>query len=152
MREETEATTLVVCAAQVHPERKGAGLAGTLLAAFRNLSATAGYAHVIVPLRPTMKPRYPLTPIDVYAQWTRTDGLPLDPWLRTHVRMGATILDVAPRSQVMTGTVAQWEGWTRMLFPVSGEYVIPDGLSTLRIDRDADEGTYIEPNIWIQHR
>lgn len=109
LEEEGEATTLVVCAAQVHPERTGAGLAGTLLGAFRDLSATTGYDHVIVPLRPTMKPRYPLTPIDVYAAWTREDGLPLDPWLRTHVRMGARVLDVAPESQVMTGTVAQWE-------------------------------------------
>lgn len=152
LEEEEDATTLVVCAAQVHPDRIGAGLAATLLDAFCDLSVTAGYAHVIVPLRPTMKPRYPLTPIDIYARWIGEDGLPLDPWLRTHVRMGARVLDVAPRSQVMTGTVAQWEEWTGMLFPASGEYVIPGGLSTLRVDRDADEGIYVEPNIWVQHR
>jgi hypothetical protein len=152
LEEEGEATTLVVCGAQVHPDRTGAGLAGTLLGAFRDLSVTAGYDHVIVPLRPTMKPRYPLTPIDVYAAWIREDGLPLDPWLRTHVRMGASVLDVAPRSQVMTGTVAQWEEWTGMALPKSGEYVIPGGLSTLHVDHDADEGIYVEPNIWVQHR
>jgi hypothetical protein len=52
----------------------------------------------------------------------------------------------------MTGTVAQWEEWTGMVLPASGEYVIPGGLSTLRVDRDADEGIYVEPNIWVQHR
>ena len=39
-----------------------------------------------------------------------------------------------------------------MTLPASGEYVIPGGLSTLRIDYDADEGRYVEPNIWVQHR
>jgi hypothetical protein len=38
----------------------------------------------------------------------------------------------------MTGTVAQWQAWTAMLFPATGEYVIPDGLSTLHIDVEND--------------
>lgn len=51
-----------------------------------------------------------------------------------------------------TGTVAEWQTWSVMVFPDSGDYVIPDGLSTLRIDREADEGVYVEPNVWLQHR
>jgi hypothetical protein len=35
--------------------------------------------------------------------------------------------------------------------PSSGPYVIPGGLSTLEIDREADTGTYHEPNIWMRH-
>jgi hypothetical protein len=66
--------------------------------------------------------------------------------------MGANVLDVAPQSQTMTGTVAQWEARTDIPFPSSGEYVIPGGLSTLHIHRDADRGTYTEPNIWVQLR
>jgi hypothetical protein len=66
--------------------------------------------------------------------------------------MGAYVLDVAPRSQVMTGSIARWEEWTGTTLPSSGEYVIPGGLSTLRVDRDAEEGIYVEPNIWVQHR
>lgn len=52
----------------------------------------------------------------------------------------------------MTGTVAQWEQWTGMQLPDSGDYVIPDGLSILQIDRDTDAGTYTEPNVWTQHQ
>lgn len=52
----------------------------------------------------------------------------------------------------MTGTVAAWEAWTDMAFPTSSEYVIPEGLVVLRIDREHDLGVYIEPNIWVQHR
>jgi hypothetical protein len=52
----------------------------------------------------------------------------------------------------VTGTVAQWEEWTGLTLPSTGHYVIPDGLSPLYIDREADLGTYVEPNVWVQHR
>jgi hypothetical protein len=38
-----------------------------------------------------------------------------------------------------------------MAFPESGEYVFPEGLSTLSIDRQANVGSYWEPNVWIVH-
>jgi hypothetical protein len=41
-----------------------------------------------------MKHRYPLTPIDRYLSWRREDGTHLDPWLRTHERLGANIANV----------------------------------------------------------
>lgn len=144
--------TLVVCAGVVHPEHKGTGMATSLMRALVDLAGREGLSKVIAPLRPTLKHRYPLTDITEYAGWTRPDGLPFDPWLRLHVRMGARILTVAPRSQTMTGTVAEWESWTDMAFPVSGSYVIPDGVSLLRIDREQDLGEYVEPNVWVQHR
>lgn len=144
--------THAVLAAQVHPARQGTGLAARLLTALCDDAARRGRGRVICPVRPTHKSRYPLTPIERYQHWTRPDGLPLDPWLRTHVRMGARILAAAPRSQVITGTVADWETWTGMPFPDSGDYVIPDGLSPLHIDHTTDTGTYTEPNTWLRHR
>ena len=144
--------TMVVMAAQVHPARRGQGLAGELLTAMRDLAEQRGWSRVLAPVRPTLKVRYPLTPIDRFASWTRQDGAPLDPWLRTHWRLGAKVVAMAPRSQTMTGTVTEWDNWTGMRFPDSGDYVIPDGLSTLRIDCDTDQGTYVEPNVWMRHR
>ncbi|MEV4413282.1 hypothetical protein [Catellatospora sp. NPDC049609] len=144
--------THAVLAAQVHPGRQGEGLAARLLTALCDDAASRGRGRVICPVRPTHKSRYPLTPIERYQHWTRPDGLPFDPWLRTHVRMGARILAAAPRSQVITGTVAQWQTWTGLTFPDSGDYVIPDGLSPLHIDHRTDTGTYAEPNTWLRHR
>ncbi|MGW0433603.1 hypothetical protein ACWDV4_13830 [Micromonospora sp. NPDC003197] len=144
--------TLAILAAQVRLDRRGEGLAGILLTAFRQLAEDAGAVHVICPIRPTHKARYPLTPIERYVEWTRPDGAPLDPWVRTHWRLGARVLAPAPRSQVITGTVAEWQTWTDLVFPDSGDYVIPDGLSVLHIDREADRGVYVEPNVWLQHR
>ena len=68
-----------------------------------------GLDTLIAPVRPTLKHRYPLTPIDRYLSWRRPDGTHLDPWLRAPERSG-DIVKVATRSVVVTGTVAQWEG------------------------------------------
>lgn len=144
--------TLVVMAAQVHPERRGQGTAAALVTGMRDLAESGGLDRMIVPLRPTLKVRYPLTPIDRFALWTRSDGSPLDPWVRTHWRLGGRIVATTPRSQTFTGTVAQWEMWTGILLPESGTYVIPEALATLHVDRDADLATLVEPGVWIQHR
>lgn len=144
--------TLVVMAAQVRPDRRGAGVAGELLRAMYALAEARGWPRVVAPVRPTLKTRYPLIDIDTFAGWTRDDGAPLDPWIRTHHRLGARIVATAPASQTMTGTVAEWESWTDLALPSSGQYVIPDGLGVLTIDREADLGTYTEPNVWMQHR
>ncbi len=144
--------TLVICGGIVHPDRTGQGLAAHLLTALRSLAPQAGCQKILAPVRPTLKPAYPLIPIETFARWTRPDGAPLDPWLRTHWRLGGTIIATAPRSQTMTGTVAEWEAWTGMALPATGDYVIPRGLSILHIDTEQDRGSYTEPNVWVRHR
>ncbi len=99
----------------------------------------------------SLKHRYPLTPMARFAAWTRRDGRSIDPWIRTHQRMGAVVLGVASQSMTITGTVAQWESWTGMVFPDTGRYVVPNALSLLKVDRDADVGTYVKENLWVQH-
>ena len=146
-----EPDTLVVMGAMVRKDEGGRGWAAAILQALREEALGRGLARVIAPVRPTLTQRYPLTPIETFAAWTRADGLPLDPWVRTHVRLGATLLGCAPRSQTITGTVAEWESWTGLDLPSTGEYVIPDGLALLSVDRDADAGVYHEPNIWMRH-
>ncbi|GAB1688798.1 hypothetical protein [Krasilnikovia sp. M28-CT-15] len=144
--------TLVIMAAQVRGDLRGQGVAGELLTALRSVADERGHHRVIAPVRPTLKARYPLTPIDRFVTWTRDDGAPLDPWLRTHWRLGARMIATAPRSQTMTGSIGEWQQWTGMVFPESGDYVIPDGLSLLHVDHEHDRGTYVEPNVWFQHQ
>jgi len=62
------------------------------------------------------------------------------------------VLKPEPRSLHITGTVAEWEEWTGLAFPESGDYVFPRGLAPVAIDREADAGTYWEPNVWMRHR
>jgi hypothetical protein len=117
----------------------------------RSIAAAHGLRGVIVPLRPVLKERYPITPIERYIRWERPDRSPFDPWIRVHTGLGGRILKAAPRSLEITGSVAEWEAWTQMAFPETGDYVIPQGLATVAIDREADVGSYYEPNVWI-HR
>jgi GNAT superfamily N-acetyltransferase len=143
--------TFVLMAAAVRNDEQGKGHAGRVITAVKEQVRARGLPRMIAPVRPTLKSQYPLIDTAEFMTWTRDDGLPLDPWLRTHVRLGATLLAPAPISQTMTGTVADWEKWTGMALPATGTYVIPDGLTTLAIDREADTGLYQEPNIWLRH-
>ena len=149
--ESVQPDTLCVMAAAVRRDRQGSGLAGQALMALRERAPNSGLERVIAPVRPSLKPRYPLTPMENFAGWSREDGLHLDPWIRTHQRLGATILGPARDSMIIKGTVAEWQDWARMAFPESGRYVVPDALDLVEIDIERDRGTYSETNLWMRH-
>ena len=145
-------TALCALAIEIRPSRQGAGLSSRMLQTMAALGAAHGLADLIAPVRPSWKERYPLTPIEHYAGWRRSDGLPFDPWMRVHARLGGEVLRPEPRSLRITATVAEGERWTGRAFPESGEYTFPRGLAPLAIDREDDRGTYHEPNVWMRHR
>ncbi|HZO32280.1 MAG TPA: GNAT family N-acetyltransferase, partial [Chloroflexota bacterium] len=127
------------------------GLSTLIIRAMRDVASRRGLSDLIAPVRPNQKTLYPLTPIERYIQWRRADGLPLDAWLRVHARLGAEIVRVAERSMVIEGTVSEWENWTGLAFPESGQYVVTGALVPVTIDREADRGLYVEPNVWMLH-
>jgi GNAT superfamily N-acetyltransferase len=146
-------TPTVLCALQIliAPECRGQGLSVRMIERMREIGRTHGLDTLIAPVRPNLKERYPLTPMERYITWRRQDGTLLDPWLRTHERLGAEIVKVAPESMRVAGTVAEWEQWTEMAFPETGSYVVPGALVPVQIDRERDEGLYLEPNVWMVH-
>ncbi len=144
-------TSLSALAALVSPDRQRQGLSSELLRAMRSLAAGHGMRSLVAPVRPTLKSLYPLTPVERYAQWKRDDGAPFDPWLRVHWRLGAEFLKVAPEATVITGTVPQWEEWSGMSFPESGEYLVSGALQPVTIDRERDVGLYKDPDVWMRH-
>ncbi len=143
------ATALSALAAEVAPGYQGTGLSGLLVQAMAAIARDAGLAPLVAPIRPSWKDRYPLIPIERYATWKRPDGLPFDPWLRLHHRLGGTVLRSEPRSMHITAPVADWETWTMMTFPDDGSYVFPGGLAPLAVA--GGTGDYWEPNIWVRH-
>lgn len=143
--------TLCALAAETPRDGRGRGLAIEILAAMRTVARRQGLRHLIAPVRPSWKERYPLTPIERYVAWRRDDGQLLDPWMRVHERLGARVATPLPRSLRITGTVAEWESWSGLPFPESGRYVFPEGLAPLDIDRETNVGRYWEPNVWMIH-
>ena len=147
-----EGDTLSALNIRIVPGHEGKGHSRLLLQAMRELAGARGFLNVIAPVLPNWKHRFPLIPIREYAYWKRDDGLPFDPWIRVHRRLGADLLAVAPRSRVVSGTLAEWEEWTGLDFPGSGDYLLPGGLAPMRVDRARDLGVYWEPNVWMRHR
>jgi hypothetical protein len=145
----TAASALMIV---VSPERLGRGISGKAIRAMAEVVSRHGLANLVAPVRPTHKHRYPLIPIEHYMHWRRDDGLPFDPWIRAHERVGGEILRSASAAMRVVGTVSEWERWTGLAMPESGEYVIPGGLVPVSVDRERDVGVYVEPACWVLHR
>lgn len=141
----------VLCAvvAIVDPKQQGRGLSGDIIEGMARAAGIADLECLIAPVRPTWKDRYPLVPLEDYAHWTREDGMPFDPWIRLHTRLGAEILGIAPRSLDISGSAGEWESWTGMHFPQDGEYVVPGAL--VPVTFEGGVGRYVEPNVWMRH-
>lgn len=103
------------------------GVSSIAIRAMKALCSANGHKLLVIAARPILKALYPLTSIAEYASWTDDEGLPFDPWLRLHVRHGAQMLNSAPKSMMISGSVADWETWTGLRFPRTGAYVIPGG-------------------------
>lgn len=86
-----------------------------------------------------------------YALRIRADGLPADAWLRVHARLGGVIEQVAPFSQTIVGSLADWERWTGVTFDRPGPVLIPHGLAPVHCAPELGYAVYVEPNVWVRH-
>lgn len=135
----------------VRAGRQGRGLSAMMLAAMRDNARSRGFRELVAPLRPSGKHLEPATPMEEYARRTRDDGLPFDPWLRTHVRAGGVVDSLAPASMVVPGSLAQWRAWTGLPFDTGGCVEVPGALIPVRCVPEHDHAVYVEPNIWVRH-
>jgi GNAT superfamily N-acetyltransferase len=145
------ANTLGALEIVVAPDRQGEGLAGRMVEAFLARARAAGFRALIACVRPTEKHRYPLVPIETYAAWRRPDGLPVDPWIRLHVRLGGRVVRPAPESMTIAGTVADWERWTGLAFIGDGEHRVAFATNPVVVDHQADRVVYHDANVWVVH-
>ena len=144
-----EPNALFALAISVLPERQGQRLSSMVLNAMRDAARVAGLRQLAAPVRPTLKSRYPLIPIERYMGWRREDGLHFDPWLRLHERVGGTIVAPSPVSMTIEAPVSDWEEWTGVWMPEDGDYLIPGALAPVEVRNGV--GRHIEPNVWVVH-
>ncbi|OGE47043.1 hypothetical protein PENARI_c072G08365 [Penicillium arizonense] len=101
----------------VQADRRKLGLAEMLVNAMKQTARAEGLEALIVPLRPTRKAEFPLVPMQDYMTWKcekvpstvpagisssmdnsqpTKQELPVDPWLRSHISLGGTMVKAAP--------------------------------------------------------
>lgn len=150
--ETREPNILCAIAGLVVDKHQGRGISTDVLLGMKSIAEKRKLDSLMAPVRPNRKELYPLIPIEDYMHWKRDDGLPYDPWIRVHARLNAPLLRVMPKCIIATGTVAQWEEWTGLHFKQSGSYVIEGALNPIEIDLEKDQGLYIEPAVWMEHK
>jgi GNAT superfamily N-acetyltransferase len=136
----------------IRPDRRGGGLSQVMLRELGRTLRALGYTSLVAPVRPNRKHLRPHEAMSTYVARTRADGFPEDPWLRTHVRAGATIVGVAPMSMSISAPLDDWRRWTGLPFDVSGPVEVPEALVPVQCDVGQGIGVYVEPNVWVHHR
>nr|WP_232328269.1 N-acetyltransferase [Kibdelosporangium sp. MJ126-NF4]CEL19796.1 hypothetical protein [Kibdelosporangium sp. MJ126-NF4]CTQ97021.1 hypothetical protein [Kibdelosporangium sp. MJ126-NF4] len=145
-------TAVSLLEARVAPGCRGMGLSSHLLTAARATTARLGMTDLFGPVRPAGKTAHPHLSMTEYAARTRADGLPADPWIRTHARLGGRVVAVCPLSMTITGTLAQWRNWTGLPLTRSGPVTVPGTLAPVHVSVEHDHAVYVEANVWMHHR
>ena len=143
--------TMGALSISIQPAMQGKGLSTLMIEIMAEMGRRNGLGRLIAPVRPSLKSRYPTVIMQDYIRWPYADGLPFDPWMRTHARLGARIVHPCERSMEMEGTLDQWRRWSGLVFPVSGDFPVPELLAPLHVDVERAVGTYVEPNVWMVH-
>lgn len=133
------------------PKARGRGNSLAMLDAFKSCARKMGFAELFAPVRPNRKHLQPRTAMRDYINLKGTDGLPVDPWLRTHVAAGGSIVKIAPCSMTIVGTIAEWSQWTGQTFERSGERTVDGALVPVLVSLEQDHAAYVEPNVWVRH-
>ncbi|MFV0135420.1 N-acetyltransferase [Streptomyces sp. HMX87] len=151
LRQGVRPDTVGAVSVTVAPHAQGRGLSGLMLSAMRDNARARGFREAVAPVRPSAKHLEPHTPIEEYARRLRPDGLPHDPWLRVHVRAGATIDSVAPASMTVGASLEMWRRWTGLPFDTAGDVEVPGALVPVRCEPERGYAVYVEPNVWLRH-
>jgi GNAT superfamily N-acetyltransferase len=144
-------TTMSALEISFLPKARGGGHSRMMLEAFKTCARRMGFAELFAPVRPNQKHLQPRMPMRDYVALARPDGLPVDAWLRTHVRIGGSIVKVAPCSMTIVGTIAEWARWTGTAFKQSGEAEVEGALAPVLVSIEQDHAVYVEPNVWVRH-
>ena len=150
--EKVEPNALSALSIAVSHEYRGRKLSGCMVEIMKETGRRNGLGTLLAPVRPSLKPEYPLIPMEKYMKWKNAAGLPFDPWLRVHVRDGGRIAGICGSSMTIPGSVKNWENWTGMKFPGSDRYIVEGALVPVEINTDLETGIYIEPNVWVVHK
>ncbi|MDG4810903.1 N-acetyltransferase [Micromonospora sp. WMMD1120] len=133
----------------IRPDMRSSGLGAEILRRFHAIARAKGMRHFVAPVRPPGKTAVPEMTLAEYVARLTPEGLPADPLLRAHARLGASIVGIAPASMVVVGSLAQWRRWTGLPFDTDGPVIVPGAMVPVHCDLTHDSAAYVEPNVWV---
>lgn len=155
------ANAIYLIAILVDPDYRGINLPVRLIEEAQESARRLGYDYVVAPFRPNAYGAYKAARKAAhsnelfleYAHSTRDDGLPVDPWLRGVVRLGAQLLTPVPRSLSIKGSLAKFEQVRQTYRPNDWYSPAPDvwecgETCTWYVDRARRLVVSNEPNYW----
>lgn len=137
--------------ASIDSKFRGHGLSKCLIERCKEEARKEGFQFLIAPVRPTLKEQFPNESIESYCKQTAPDGRIFDPWLRTHVEAGATLMNVCHNSVCVQASLTKWRDWTGLPFLHTGPQPIPHGLMPVMVNPSMNVGIYSEPNVWVRY-
>lgn len=130
---------------------RGKGISSIIIKEMIKITRNKGFRYLIIPVRPSLKSKYPEISIEEYIGWKRADKLPFDPWIRAHFKLGGKIIKPCHRAMYISGSISDWENWTDRKFSGKDEYLVKGALVPIKINYSKNIGEYFEPNVWIAH-
>lgn len=118
-----------------------------VLHALRGPARTEGATTLLAAVRPARKERYPLFSLPEYLSWRNDRDEPLDPEVRTHLRLGGEV--VATSEPGTSATRQQWERRLGRPLPADGSYVVDGAAAPLVLS--GGTGRYHDPQVWVAH-
>lgn len=143
----------VLCGLQIGicEQYQGKGLSALFIDGMRLTAREHGLKTVILPLRPTLKCKYPLVDMEDYVNWQDHNGQLFDPWLRAHVKLGGQLMRVCRNAMYIKGSINEWQEWTGLSFQSNGKYIVEGALTPVTANLEKDLVEYTEPNVWVKH-
>ncbi len=128
----------------------GQGYSKVIINKAKQLVKDFSFDHLLIPIRPIYKSRHPHMSMTEYMEY-RVDDKIYDPWIRTHLKGGAEIINICDKAMHIYGDLAFWEGIMKREIHKSGSYIVKGALNPVEIEVSKDYGEYFEDNIWISY-
>ncbi len=133
----------------LHPQYKNLGLSYLMVNTMKEIGKSQGFSCIALPVRPTLKRQFPFLSMEEYINQKDNGGLPFDPWLRVHTKLGATLIGPCNESMYVSGSIEDWSQWTGLKIDSPGIYAIEGALLSITVDTMNDTISYYEPNVWM---
>lgn len=132
----------------VPKKHQGKGYSKRMIKAVKALKTQMHFENLVIPIRPILKHQYPEMKMVEYLNLRKENKI-FDPWIRTHVDSGASIIKVCSESMTVSGDLTFWKKITDQEIKQSGSYLFKGALNPTYINLEGGVGTYLEENIWI---